>query len=209
MIWKENLLFSFGRSLKESGWSNFKMNFRPKTIVFGVVSYTILITAFFCLKVKNEMILECYINEPCVRFCCKDASLCTEPFIRANFNFSLVPRTTWLFDFEDFNTTTVIEILNGPPRCSLRPYQNENPWEFGHVRRFLKISWEMKIDKCIVIFQGGSVDIKDEELTYDHHDYCLQEFQTESGYEWNLMLCKHNKDLREIANSVCKCVAEI
>lgn len=112
--------------------------FQKKYLTVGVVLiYVILIALFFELDIQSSDHYDesCYMEKPCVRFCCKDKTLCDQNYIDENFNASLLPDDYGI----EWNSTQGIEGYFEKPECSLKLASES--WEFYHVKTLICPSW--------------------------------------------------------------------
>lgn len=97
-----------------------------KDILIGLaIGYGFLVM-FIVFEIKeNPMKASCDWENPCLRFCCKNKTLCKETKIRETINKTAIEH----FDTKDFT------ILLGPPRCSsMRPLKDTEKWRLNQVR---------------------------------------------------------------------------
>lgn len=73
--------------------------------------------SFFSLQVEKIVEESCFLEKPCVRFCCKDEKNCNQKFIDNHFNASLLPD-----DKESgWNGSQGVKAYFGKPKCYLEP----------------------------------------------------------------------------------------
>lgn len=103
--------------------------FKRRDFIFAVlVIYLVLIILFLVYKEPYSYSNSCMYAGACVRFCCDDHNTCSNKFINANFNSSLVP--------SDDDNETEVRYLFGRPDCStLRPLEFDREWQFTSVSR--------------------------------------------------------------------------
>lgn len=105
------MLALYSMSSRGFAWTCYKMFKRSYFAIFVFVTYLVLIVLFFSTREKKYPNDVCNYGDICVRFCCSDEKLCTEKYIRTNFNDSKIPR----YEKEDQE----IKIFYGKPYCPL------------------------------------------------------------------------------------------
>lgn len=106
-----------------------KLN-RGTCIVGILLSYAFLTLLYVTLVKDAKMRYPCTIEEPCVRFCCNNASLCKDDFIRAQFEANF----TVQLDGDYENRAKDYIILRGTPTCDMKSVGKEIQ-EIGTVRQ--------------------------------------------------------------------------
>lgn len=105
----------------------------------------VLIVLFFKSGDKVEEFrfsIECR-EQPCVRFCCDNCTLCNIGFINDNFNKSLIP----VYDEDDWNISQPLKTFYGEPKCSksingLVEFEKNKEWIFYSVMKYNHSIWK-------------------------------------------------------------------
>lgn len=104
---------------------------RRNFVTAVLVIYLVLLILFFAYKEPYFYSSACNYGSSCVRFCCDDPDTCTNKFINAHFNASLVPN-----DDDDSGKENDVKYLFGRPDCSaLKPIEADRQWQFSPVSR--------------------------------------------------------------------------
>jgi hypothetical protein len=81
----------------------------------------------------------CYLEKPCIRFCCENKKLCDQKYINDNFDANLLPDDEYI----GWNSSQGIKAYFGKPNCVLDSIDSEENWQFGVVNNARK-SFENK-----------------------------------------------------------------